>query len=308
MSEDSTALAGVEAVADSEETEQATNETETEGLADTEAENQEDSGEDGENQEEQPEEIEFDFGGNKLKVPKGAIPEEVAAQLDKFTKGTWSDYTRKSQEIAESRKALEAQKGAVERLQTLNGEALETFAQGLAVQKELAQLSQIDLTSMWQSQDPAVRDRARMISDAIAQKQAQLQSIARTVSQTEQELSKQQAAEMARLEEEGKQVLERRVKGFSQKAPEVVAYAIKSGIPEADAQKWAQNPTVTEFAYKAMLYDRMQANVKPKPAPNKAASAEPIVPVKPMKGSGGPVQKNPKDMSVAEMRKHLGIG
>ena len=296
MSEDSTALAGVEAVSDPEETEEATNEVETEGQSETETENQDDSGE-GEGEQEEAEEIEFDFGGNKLKVPKDSIPPEVAEQLDKFTKGTWSDYTRKSQEAAERSKSLEAKEQAVERLFNMNGEVLQTFSRGLAVQNELQQLRNIDLNALWQSD----RDQARRVSDLISQKQAELQSIANTVGQKEQELTRAQQAELARRMDEGKQATERMQKGFSQKAPEVVDYVVKSyGMSKEEAETWPLNPRMAVMAYKAMLFDRMQTNVKPKPAP-KVAQADPVRPMK-AKGSAT-ASKDPDKMSVDEWMK-----
>lgn len=290
MDTDSTAPTGVEADTDADETAAAvaaTEESQTdENQTDDEAEGQDDGGE-------EAEEIEFDFGGNKLKVPKGAIPEEIASQLDKFTKGTWSDYTRKSQEVAERTKSIEAREGVVEKLSTMSGELLQTFSRGLALKDELSQLQNIDLSRLWQSEP----DQARRVSDAISQKQAELSRIANTVSSKEQELNKAQQSEVARRMDEGKQVLERKIKGFSEKAKDVVAYAVKCGIPETEAHTWPLNPIVTEAFHKAMLYDRMQAAAKPKPAPTQAPSE----PVKPLKARGAAsASKDPDKMSPDE--------
>src|SRR5690606_32943435 len=90
-------------------------------------------------QEQEPELREFDFGGNKFSVPKDAIPDELAAEIEKFTKGTWADYTRKSQDVAEQKRALEAEKTAVERLAKLNGDALYSFSKGLQLKSEIEQ-------------------------------------------------------------------------------------------------------------------------------------------------------------------------
>lgn len=264
--EDSTALAGVEAADDSAETQ------ETEVNEELESEVTE--GQDGDGEEGEAEEIEFDFGGNKLRVPKNQLPEELAGKVQEFAKNIWGDYTRKSQENAESKKSLEARERAIEKLTSLNGEALQTYSRGLAVREELAQLAQIDLNKLWQSNP----DDARRVSDRISQKQAEFNSIVQQVNQKEQELSTAQQAETARRAEEGKQLVERRIKGFSEK--DLTEYAVKSGIPQEDAGKWALNPVVTEAFWKAMLYDRMQANAK-KPAPKVQAE-----PVKPMKAKG----------------------
>lgn len=297
MPDDSTAREGVEAVETPVEAPLAEIE-EVEAVAENEAENQEgDGGEPGE-QEEVVEEIEFDFGGNKMRVPKDAIPEEVAAELDKFTKGTWSDYTRKSQEVVETRKALEAREKAVEKIVSLNGDALNTYSRGLAVKAELEQLSNVDMNALWQSNP----DQARQISDRISQKQAEFQSIVTQVSQKEQELTQTQQAELARRSEEGKQIIERRIKGFSEKAPEVVDYVVKNyGMTKEEAETWPLNPKTAEMAYKAMMFDRMQT--KPKtPAPKQAA------PVVPMKTRGSATAgKDVSKMSEREIAKYLGL-
>lgn len=284
MSDDSTAREGVEAAEDSEETQAAEVAEDQEAEAQTDDETDENDGDEDGEQEEEKEEIEFDFGGNKLRVAKDSIPPEVAEQLDKFTKGTWSDYTRKSQDIAERSKALEARESAVEKLATLNGETLQTYSKGLQLKAELEQLSQIDLNALWQS-DP---DQARRVSDAISRKQAEFQSTVNQVAQKEAELTQAQQAELARRMDEGKQLMERRVKGWSEKVPEVLDYVVKAyGMSKEEAETWPLNPKTAEMAYKAMMFDRMQATAK-KPAP-KQAKAEPV---KPMKAKGAATKGN----------------
>lgn len=245
------------------------------------------------------EEVEFDFGGNKLKVPKGAIPEEIAAELDKFTKGTWSDYTKRSQAIAERAKSIEAREAAAEKIVSLNGEALQTYSRGLQIRQELEQLSQIDMNVLWQSNP----DQARHVSDLRAQKQAEFNSIVQKVSHHETELTKAQQAELARRSEEGRQVAERMIKGFNEKAPEVMDYVVKEyGLSPEEAATWPLNPKTAVMAYKAMQYDRMQAKAG---KPQKAPQAQPVPP---MKATGaGTAQQAPANMTPAQMAKYLGL-
>lgn len=289
--EDSTVPAGeVEAVQDADETKAAAPETEAQ---DTDADPEEGEG-DGEEKEGVAEEVEFDFGGNKFKVAKGSIPDDLAAELDKFTKGTWSDYTRKSQEVAETRKSLEARERAVEKLATVNGEVLNIYSRGQGVKAELEQLQQVDLNRLWQS-DP---DQARQVSDRLAAKQAEFQNIVSALNAKEAEASQATQAEMARRADEGKQLIERRVKGFTEKVPEVIDYVVKTyGIPKEAAERdWPLNPATAEMAYKAMMFDRMQAaNKKPSP---KAAPAAPVTPMK-AKGNAN-ATKDPDKMSPEE--------
>jgi len=249
--------------------------------------------------EQPPEEIEFDFGGNKFKVPKGSIPEEIADQLDKFTKGTWSDYTRKSQEVAEVRKSVEARAHAVAKLENLNGEVLNAYSKGLQIKAEIEQLRNIDVNALWQS-DP---DQARRVSDLMAQKSAEFNATVNKVAQLETGLTQAQEAEAARRAQEGEAVLERRIKGFSQRVPEIIDYVAQNyGIDKDHAAKvWRQDPATAEMAYKAMMFDRMQSAGK-KPAPVAPKTAAPVTAMK-AKGASPASNLNLSDPAV--MAKYL---
>lgn len=296
MSDESTAREGVETEAAPETENKATVEAGPETENDEQDAVETETDPDG-TQEEQPEEIEFDFGGNKFRARKDAIPEDIASELDKFSKGIWSDYSRKSGEIAQRSKSLEAREVAVEKMQKLQGDTLQKFSRGLHIRSELEQLAKVDLGALWQS-DP---DQARRTSDAISQRQAELSSIISDVNRSEQELSQAQQAEVSRRREEGRKVVETAIKGFSEK--EIIDYALKQGIPERDVRDWSLNPVVTQMAWKAMLYDRMQA----KAASPAAATKPQVKPVVPMKGKGGGGPVDLDKMTPGQMAKHLGL-
>ncbi|MCR4296268.1 MAG: hypothetical protein NUW21_12090, partial [Elusimicrobia bacterium] len=260
--------------------------------------------ENGEGEQEQvAEEVEFDFGGNKFRAPKTAIPENIANELDKFSKGIWSDYSRKSGEIAERARSLETREKVVEKLTTINDETLNTYSRGLAVKGEIEQLQKVDLNALWQSNP----DQARRVSDALSTKQAEFQNIVSRVSQLEGLSNQAQQQEVARRVDEGKAIVEKHVPGFATKhLPEVIDYVVKNyGMSKDVAERdWPLNPATAVMAHKAMLYDRMQEQAKKaakSPAPQKAT------PLPPMKGKGGPATKDVSHMSVSEMAKHLGL-
>lgn len=263
------------------------------------------SSEDGEAEgEEAPEEVELNIGGDKLRFPKGAVPDEVVTKLTDFSKGLEASYTKKFQEVSETRKAVEARTQVLDKLQGMTGDLLKTYSMGEAIKQEIAELSRIDLSQMWASPDQQVRDQARQISDMLQTKQTQFQQIVGAVSRTEQQLEQAKTAEISRLDTEGRALLDKRIKGFSQKAPEVVEYAVKTyGIDRAEAERYGLNPVAAEAMYKAMLYDRMQTAAKPKP---KTAQTPPVKPV--AKGGSAKPTPNLKDMSPAAMARHLGLG
>jgi hypothetical protein len=293
MSDEATAPEGVAAEAETTSPEPV-EAAEVDGI-EKEAEQSEDDTE----AEQPPEEIEFDFGGNKFKVPKGSIPDEIADQLDKFTKGTWSDYTRKSQEVAEVRKAVEARAVAVAKLESINGEVLNAYSKGLQIKAEIEQLRGIDVNALWQS-DP---DQARRVSDLMAQKSAEFNATVNKVAQLETGLTQAQEAEAARRAQEGEAVLDRRIKGFSQRVPEIIDYVAQNyGIDKDHAAKvWRQDPATAEMAYKAMMFDRMQTAGK-KPAHVAPRTAAPVTAMK-AKGASPASNLNLSDPAV--MAKYL---
>jgi hypothetical protein len=266
MSDDSIAQEGVEAEAVLDEV------AETVDLEATEAEDQADDQADDEPEEEEVEEIEFDFGGNKLRVPKDQIPPELAEKVGSFSKDLYADYTRKSQEVAESRKALEAREQVVEQLSTAHGEVLDAFAAGKAIKQQIEQLQAIDLNALWKSNP----DQARRVSDTLSMKQAELQQAVRRVNDLETEAASIQQADIARRAEAGKAEVIKSIPNFDEKA--LIDYAVQSGIEPEAAQTWALNPTVSKLAWKAMQYDRMTAAAaKPK---QKQHAETPVAPIK----------------------------
>lgn len=227
---------------------------------------------------EEPEEIEFDFFGNKKKLPRGAVPDDLALEIQTYAKDFEADYTRKTQTLAEERKQVEAAKSVADKLTALSGETLENFSTGLRIKAELEQLGQIDAQALWQSNP----DQARQLSDMISTKQAELQQVQSTVANKEMELSQAQQADTVRRAEEGKQAVLRQAADFD--ADAVVDYVTKAGIPKADAENWALSPAVAILAHKAMKFDAMQARAK---KPTKPA-AKPVTALKPVsKGTGG---------------------
>ena len=245
---------------------------------------------------EEPEEVELSFGAKTLKVAKGAIPESVLSELEDFTKGVQGDYTRKTQEVAEQRKEVEARRELFEKLSTLKGEALSAFTAGQRIASEIHQLEQIDLNAVWQS-DP---DQARRIGDALSIKRAEFQKHVNAVSAHEAAMEAEQQRAFAKLEEAGRAEMRRVVKGFDENAErEMVAYAVKNGIDEQDAKRWPLTPKTAQMAWKAMQFDKLLAQTKAataaKPPPAPAA------PVKAVSGkSASTARKSWDDMSPEE--------
>jgi|TARA_Y100000310_G_C20704273_1_gene833443 hypothetical protein len=269
--------------------------------AEAEAEAAEDEDAETDPADQEPENVEFVFGGKKLEVARGDMTDELAEKVTQFTDEVWADYTTKSQANAEMTKTLSAKTESVEKLMTLNGEALQTYSQGLALRQDIEMLQSVDMNALRQH-DP---DQWRYNTDLLAQKQADFQNIVALVDQQETQLNdaKQIMSEQRGIE--NRKTLNNKIKDFETKvAPQVVDYVMETyGWAQDVAERWDQNPDMTDMARKAMLYDKMQAKTKSaskQPAPKKA---DPVAAAK-NKGKAA-ATTDPTKMSLDQLAKHL---
>ncbi len=295
---DSTSTTGIETdtAVDTDESHTETIETDVEDSE----ENLDESGEgytddDEGSDEDVPEYREYDFGGKKFQVNKDALSDEQAEQFESYGKGLQSDYTKKTQELAEQRKHIEAREQSAEKLLSLQGDTLDIYSKGLAIRQELAQLNEIDLNQLWQSNP----DQARQISDAISQKTKEFNATVQQVSAKEGEMAQTKQADRQAKEIEGEKTLNARIPQFTEKVGEVIDYFCKTYGADKKATEagWRSDPVVTELAYKAMMFDKMKANVKKGSKVNPATATE----SKPVKGKGGRHKSNtPTDKDSAK--------
>ena len=255
---------------------------------------------DDDGEQEPPEEVEFVFGNEKLRVRKDDISDELADRIDKFARGTWSDYTRKTQEIAERRQSVEAAEKALGELATLNEDVLGASAQARALSAQYAELQKIDLATLWQRD----AQKAGQVQARMSQIEAAWRTAAETVHTKVAELQQAQQTERTRRADEGVARLQRNIKDFDKRRDEILDYAAAQGVSREDVDAgWAANPIVTEAFYKAMLWDRAQTASR-KASPRTVSSVPTVKPKASGSGRGGP--KPVEQMSNAEMAKHLG--
>ena len=295
---DSTSTTGIETdtAVDTDESHTETIETDVEDSE----ENLDESGEgytddDEDADEDAPEYREYDFGGKKFQVNKDALSDEEAEQFESYGKGLQSDYTKKTQELAEQRKQIEAREQSAEKLLSLQGDTLDIYSKGLAIRQELAQLNEIDLNQLWQSNP----DQARQVSDAISQKTKEFNATVQQVSAKEGEMAHTKQADQQAREIEGEKTLNARIPQFTEKVGDVIDYFCKTYGADKKATEagWRSDPVVTELAYKAMMFDKMKAKVKKGSKVNPATATE----SKPVKGKGGRHKSNtPTDKDSAK--------
>jgi hypothetical protein len=252
----------------------------------TEAEEVDTEASDGETDDDQPEaEVEGDdeeveFEGKAYKVPK-ELKEALMRQ---------SDYTRKTQEVADQRKAVEERAQVLQQQERAMAGTFEKRVELKVIQDRLSQFEQIDWQGLADS-DPA---QATKLNIAYQQLQRQAQGVYGELQQAQQateQLSQQQRQQML---VEAQKDLKQRIPNFGAKEQErIVKYAKDYGVTDEelrqvsdiapnskylhilhDAAQWralqAEKPKAMQKVAQAPQVVRPSA-AQPKPKPNQAA-------------------------------------
>ena len=208
-------------------------------------------------------EWEVEFGGQTRKL-KG-VSEEIAREVQEFGKNLHADYTRKTQELAEVRKAVETERAQAQELLKLSHEHADLVADWRMVQRQMDQLSQTDWDALSES-DPltAQKQMARLMQLQQAQGRigAQLQSSMQDMT------AKQQEAARAKLSEAEAQV-RKAIPNWSQETAKALRdYGQSLGFNESELSQ-VTDPRVVMLLHKAAQFDTLQ---KSKPAVTKRVS------------------------------------
>jgi hypothetical protein len=240
---------------------------------------------DGDNDEGQPADDEVDPDGEQ--EPAAQFTDDTEVELDdggrkvsvRELKESFSTFTRKTQELAESQRTIEAQAADVvarhsdhlaQRFRALHAELEGIIAPG-ADPQTLNALAQTDPQQYF-----AVKARLDMARELQRKVAAQVNELEGHAQRTRQQQEAQaDAAKQELLQTEGAKLTGKKWfnADFQTKA---VAYARKAGIPEQVARGVVYAGFI-EITRKAMLYDEALAKTKngkqpPKPAPTRPAS------------------------------------
>lgn len=238
---------------------------------------------------EEPEEDseEIDYNGEKYKVPK-ALKEGFLMQ---------QDYTKKTQEVAEQRKTLEAQHQAFQQQVQFQQSHIQDFAALHALEQQLAQYQNVNWNELI-DQDPVeamkLERKYRVLAEAHQQTQYKIQ-------QAQQQSSLQSQQEIVRLREQGREALARELNDWSPEVGKEVATYIRQyerlGINDAviaDINNGVYGATPIIWARKAQLYDQLMQKAAKKPE-----SSPPPKPVTKV-GAKATVTKDPSKMTDKE--------
>ena len=208
---------------------------------------------------EQPEEQEVEIDGEIYLIPK-----RIA---DKFIQH--ADYTRKSQDIAEMRRALSATTEAQAIEKAFNQSVSDEQRQLTLIDAQIAQFKQLDWSKI---EDTAQLLHLRTQLDQLKDSRAEVdQSIKAKRSEFEEKVKSASQEAIAA----GKKYIEQHLKDFNEsKKQELFAYGLNEGYTRDELDRIV-DPRIVVTLWKARQWDSLQAS-KPKVA-NKAAQAAPTV-------------------------------
>lgn len=223
----------------------------------------------------EPDDEEIELDDLKLKVPKDQAQKVKEAML------RHADYTRKTQEVAELRKAVEAER---QTLHQASQAEIGALAQVTALDQQIAQFQNVDWDA-WEETDPfAAAKGARQLQqlrDARGQAAGQYVGLQRQRTETEQR-------ETATRLQEASEVLSRDIKDWS---PELGAklkdFGVKQyGFTAAELDEFS-DPRMVKVLHAA--FEGHQASTKTQQAQKHLADQTAKPAAKPGKGSTPPV-------------------
>lgn len=236
------------------------------------------------------EDEELDVGGKRIALPKSIAETLKAERLMQ------ADYTRKTQEVADQRKAVESEQQKVREQSKANQQYVEELAELKLVDKQLADLKKIDLTQYVDS-DPVGVQRVML---QIQQLEGARGEAASKVAQKQEQYALDKQQSIAKQLQEAEAYVKREIPDMTkERSAQVSQYAIAQGIPqESLAKAVMRDPAFIKLLDKAEKYDRLEKN-----RATKAAPTPPPAPVTRVTAAK-PAAKSESSMSTAEWMAH----
>jgi hypothetical protein len=202
--------------------------------------------------EEEGEFEELEINGELYQVPKELKDGYLRQQ----------DYTRKTQEVAaersaldEQRKAIEAERQAFVQQVQAQQQNFQLYAQVAALDAQIAQYQQVDWQQLVDS-DPV---EAMKLDRAFRELREQRNTLVQQSIQYQQQIDYQRQVELQQLIEKGKAELPKKIPDWSpEKARALRDYGVNLGFT-ADEMAQVIDPRHVEVLHKAWLYDQLQA-------------------------------------------------
>lgn len=224
----------------------------------------EETGEKPEGEVDDSEEIELD--GAKYRIPKAVKPLLMMQ----------ADYTRKTQEVAEQRRALESEREAHTKSIQAQMEHVADIGRIKVFDESLDQYRKVD----WATLRATNPEQANAAFQDMMVLQQQRDALAEKVDKALQERSRTEREALAKRAAETHATLEREIPGWNQEtANKVRDFALASGINRDQMTAIATTPSLAKLLHLAWLGDQFQKEKKAALAKAKASATTPAAQV-----------------------------
>lgn len=236
---------------------------------------------------------ELEHEGKKYKIPKAVKP------LLMFQ----ADYTRKTQEVSEQRKAVEAAQAAFENQAKAHQEYIQDLAQLTAYDNAIKQYANVDWNQL-NAQDPvqaqALFFQFQQLKDARNAAAGQVQQKETTRRQAEQQKAMEAQQATAKQIQECYATVAKDIKGWG---PELAKHLDKTASEFGftnDELRQVKDPRFIKLLHEAHLGRQL---LKKQTSPNPPKQQPPAKPV-PTVGGSAPAKQDPSRMSTEDWIKH----
>ena len=234
-----------------------------------------------------------DIDGKKLEIPQGTPPALVET-VTKLAADLKADYTKKTQEVAKQREAIEQKSEAIQEQHKLLSANLEKTAELKAVQERLTQFEQIDWDQLAEA-DPA---QATKLNLAYQRLQRHAQQTYQALQEGQQQQQQVEREQRAKALEEARIDLKKRIPNWNADIDKAVT---KTGEDLGFTPKelgTLSDPRVIQALHEAAQWRQLQA-AKPK-ALQKVVDAPKVL--KP----GPAVERKPNQAAMDRIRRGRG--
>jgi hypothetical protein len=207
-----------------------------------------------------------------------------------------SDYTKKTQTVAEKAKALESRETEINRLAEATEAELDARAQLRGIDSEIERFKTFDFAAFQQARqtDPMGADEAWAYKQHLANQKAELEGV---IGKTRSERTEKAQQDLAKRVQETTAFAQKEIPGFKPELTDtLVKFAIDNGVPE-DVLKANWSPVFYKLLHRAHLGD--QAMKRQAAAPKAPPPAAPIAPLQTVTAKSQPAAK----LSLAELAK-----
>ena len=214
---------------------------------------------------EEVEEVEYE--GKKYRVP-AELKDALLRQ---------SDYTRKTQEAAEIRKAAEEMRQQLEAEREVQAASLNELSRIGAIDMQLEQFSRVNW-AMFYDDNPA---QAAKMDRQMRDLQAQRAQLANVVAQRQAHLSQLQQEKTARQKEEGLRVLRREIPDWG---PDIAQKLYEFGKSRGYSESTLKNTNDPQFVLDLHEKYKVSQRVKQAAQPQKPRQEKPVTTISASKG------------------------